>query len=938
MEFLTPPMAVHYHIGLIFRYGPVENNDMVYWGYYSNSWDSLNPVLAVERVGNALRPGAAPGTFPPNPADLLYTGPVSLLVEKQGPIYYFRHRLDEGESWIDDVSLDSSDVASGLNSAEPVTSVGLIIKTYGGTSSPEITADFDSYCLAIPDVTLPTDEVTDPIEVWTPLVDLGCMKNGDGIDLTWSGDPECVLETVVKVNGEVVKTVPAGETSAHLDPPFPGGSIMTIVIENDFPSQLACTLRDVVEEICDEFTVNPTTTGAVLRTPKAGPTISVDENPGFLRFRIPGGMGIFDNWVWDGSAPDTAATLEWYGMGEQDWEISTRFQFTEPITAPGAGHHFGLLVGWGNGMAEDNTNDVIIWGEYDAPTSLKAERAGSWTALGGVVPHTGLPVSIRIQKAGNQLFMSHRQEDVDPWTQDIAYTIQQPFVLPFANPYSPPAGTPVSRVGLAMKTWSSGLEVIADFDYFCMKVLDSPPIPKITAIPETGFAPLDIDFSSEGSEDPSGGTMTFVWNFGDGGTATGATASHTYTEGGIYTVTLTATDDQNNVGTSSIQVYVSDDPAPFTLEEIRTKGLDGYVLFDDAVPGGYCLGAGGPRIYLQSDNGTFLEKTLTGDFKVTAKITQADLSRSGALAGLMARLSGEANSPNAFMAIEAADDGYRIQHRMNPGGSTGFVVHTADPARGALPAWIGLERQGETFIGSYSTDGVTFRGYERKDIPNLNVADLQVGFAVCSGSETARAVICFELSGFGTGPVKPAKPTGVTAAPGNTQVTVNWSDNTEGDLQGYNLYRSIGGGALAKVNAELLSSSEYTDTGLTNGVEHCYVVRAVNPASESDPSDQVCATPGEGPLFRRGDADGSGKLDLTDAIATLQFLYMGYAAPTCKDAADTDDSGTLDLTDAISSLQFQFMGGEPPASPGPTTCGQDPTPGDEYTECNDSGC
>jgi hypothetical protein len=92
------------------------------------------------------------------------------------------------------------------------------------------------------------------------------------------------------------------------------------------------------------------------------------------------------------------------------------------------------------------------------------------------------------------------------------------------------------------------------------------------------------------------------------------------------------------------------------------------------------------------------------------------------------------------------------------------------------------------------------------------------------------------------------------------------------------------------------------------------------------------------PTFRRGDADGSGKLDLTDAIATLQFLYMGYTAPTCKDAADTDDSGTLDLTDAIASLQFQFMGGTPPASPGPVNCGPDPTPGDQYTECTDSGC
>jgi hypothetical protein len=102
------------------------------------------------------------------------------------------------------------------------------------------------------------------------------------------------------------------------------------------------------------------------------------------------------------------------------------------------------------------------------------------------------------------------------------------------------------------------------------------------------------------------------------------------------------------------------------------------------------------------------------------------------------------------------------------------------------------------------------------------------------------------------------------------------------------------------------------------------------------PVAKSCGGPTTG--FRRGDADGNGKLDLTDAISTLQFLYMGYTAPTCMDAADTDDSGKLDLTDAISSLQFQFMGGDPPAPPGSTTCGQDPTPGDPYTECTYTKC
>jgi hypothetical protein len=80
-----------------------------------------------------------------------------------------------------------------------------------------------------------------------------------------------------------------------------------------------------------------------------------------------------------------------------------------------------------------------------------------------------------------------------------------------------------------------------------------------------------------------------------------------------------------------------------------------------------------------------------------------------------------------------------------------------------------------------------------------------------------------------------------------------------------------------------------------------------------------------GPEFVRGDASGDGKIDLSDAIATLQFLFLGGEDPACPDAADDDDSGRLDLTDPIYVLQYLFLGGEAPPAPGPRACGPDPT-------------
>ncbi len=81
------------------------------------------------------------------------------------------------------------------------------------------------------------------------------------------------------------------------------------------------------------------------------------------------------------------------------------------------------------------------------------------------------------------------------------------------------------------------------------------------------------------------------------------------------------------------------------------------------------------------------------------------------------------------------------------------------------------------------------------------------------------------------------------------------------------------------------------------------------------------ATPG---LFVRGDADSSGKLEITDAIYALRHLFQGGPGFACADAADTDDSGEVGLTDAVVTLRFLFQGGIEPSPPFPR-CGADET-------------
>jgi RHS repeat-associated protein len=83
--------------------------------------------------------------------------------------------------------------------------------------------------------------------------------------------------------------------------------------------------------------------------------------------------------------------------------------------------------------------------------------------------------------------------------------------------------------------------------------------------------------------------------------------------------------------------------------------------------------------------------------------------------------------------------------------------------------------------------------------------------------------------------------------------------------------------------------------------------------------------PAAQPEFHRGDSDGNGQLQLTDAVRILGFLFLGQAPPTCLDAGDADGNNQLQLTDAVRILGFLFLGQAPPVAPGPppAACGVD---------------
>src|SRR5688572_25622273 len=78
-------------------------------------------------------------------------------------------------------------------------------------------------------------------------------------------------------------------------------------------------------------------------------------------------------------------------------------------------------------------------------------------------------------------------------------------------------------------------------------------------------------------------------------------------------------------------------------------------------------------------------------------------------------------------------------------------------------------------------------------------------------------------------------------------------------------------------------------------------------------------------VFLRGDSNRDGALDISDALATLGYLFLGTNELACLDAADSNDDGQVDIADATFVLGYLFLGTAPPPAPGPDTAGPDPT-------------
>jgi hypothetical protein len=171
----------------------------------------------------------------------------------------------------------------------------------------------------------------------------------------------------------------------------------------------------------------------------------------------------------------------------------------------------------------------------------------------------------------------------------------------------------------------------------------------------------------------------------------------------------------------------------------------------------------------------------------------------------------------------------------------------------------------------------------------ITVTNVTLGGFVYDSAANVATTACVETTGNPCGPPDtepPAAPASLTATAGPGSVSLDWLDNGEPDLASYSVYRSTTAGSGHALIAEELTSSQYTDTGLTGGTTYYYVVTAKDASgNESDQSNEASATPSDPPQLSVHVAD------ITVVTVKQGKNYWGRATVTVVDQDDVPVSG-----------------------------------------------
>jgi fibronectin type 3 domain-containing protein len=426
-----------------------------------------------------------------------------------------------------------------------------------------------------------------------------------------------------------------------------------------------------------------------------------------------------------------------------------------------------------------------------------------------------------------------------------------------------PSPQPACTTGGVLNLTTPPDSTIAPPGYYMLFILDGgghPSKARIVQLSPFATAPPDGEIASPVSDVTitAGGSVNFgtsasaakySWIF-PGGTPTTSTAQNpgnvVFNSPGIYTTSLTVIDaignsDPNpptrtitvlpttpdfsiNVSPPGQQVFPGGS-ATFTVKVTPKSGFTGSVSLsvesENPLPtgvssGGFSLasinGGGSSVLTMNSSTSTIpyaISLTITGTSGAISHTASTTLMVNLAPPASVSAVAGNGQVSLSWPSSVGASS-YRVKRSRTSGGPyTGIACPT-----------------GTSYVNTGLTNGTTY----------YYVVSASFTGGPVAGGESADSVQASAMPQASP----PAAPTGLTATPGNAQVSLSWTAAT--GATSYRVKRAtVSGGPYTTVASPTATS--FTNIGLTNGTTYYYVVTAVNGGGESGNSTQISATP-----------------------------------------------------------------------------------------------
>ncbi|MBF0099538.1 MAG: PKD domain-containing protein [Desulfobacterales bacterium] len=195
--------------------------------------------------------------------------------------------------------------------------------------------------------------------------------------------------------------------------------------------------------------------------------------------------------------------------------------------------------------------------------------------------------------------------------------------------------------------------------------VNSPPSATISTPTNNATFILNQSVSFQGSGTDSDGTIaSYHWNFGDSGTASGNMTTHSYTQSGSYTVTLTVTDDKGATATNSISIQIQqpvNSPPSATISTPTNNAtfiLNQSVSFQgsgtdsDGTIASYHWNFGDGT----SNSGNTITHTYTQAGTYSVRLTVTDDKGSSAIASITIQLQEPPNTPPSASIVTPSNN------------------------------------------------------------------------------------------------------------------------------------------------------------------------------------------------------------------------------------------------------------------------------------------